>query len=194
MSSHIWVSLNPVSCDSKSIILFSRLLISVSMDFFLLLSYFIDSPLTAIFMTSHRTWGFASWFISFMVFIVFLIKSTYSFSLRWLQFIFQKPFPLLVSNGMRSIRIREWSDLNPGKMFDDLILPEMTKRSNSLLAISHKQFVQLMHYKKEVPHRLDAGWTLTSPMALNFCQSDFKQLYLINCSSNWCKAKRERIS
>ena len=103
MSSHIWVSLNPVTCDSKSIILFSRLLISVSMDFFLLLPYFIDSPLTAIFMTSHRTWGFASWFISFMVFIVFLIKSTYSFSLRWLQFIFQKPFPLLVSNGMRSI-------------------------------------------------------------------------------------------
>ena len=108
------------------------------MDFFLLLPYFIDSPLTAIFMTSHRTWGFASWFISFVVFIVFLIKSTYSFSLRWLQFIFQKPFPLLVSNGMRSIRIKEWSDLNPGEMFDDLILPEIpndTKKKSSLQKI-----------------------------------------------------------
>ena len=71
-------------------------------------------------------------------FIVFLFKSTYSLSLRWLQFIFQKHFSLLVSNGMRSIRIKDWSDLNPGEMFDDLILPEIpngTKKKSSLQKI-----------------------------------------------------------
>ena len=123
-----------LSWSSRCCIWFSRISICLFIFFLNLAPYFMDSPLIAVFTTSHNRFGFAFIFVVTVSLIVFFISVTNSNSFKWLQLSFQNPFPLSLTIGMKLTLIKEWSDLYPGEMFEDIIFSvmpyETRKKSN----------------------------------------------------------------
>ena len=123
-----------LSWFSRCCFSFSRISNCLFIFFLNLAPYFMDSPLIAVFTTSHNRFGFALIFLVTVSFIVFFIGVTNSNYFKWLQLSFQNPFPLSLTIGINLTLIKEWSDLYPGEMFEVIIFSvipyETRKQSN----------------------------------------------------------------
>ena len=133
-----------LSWFSRCRIWFSRISICLFIFFLNLAPYFMDSPLIAVFTTSHNKFGFA--FI-LVVTVSFIVTSSKSF--KWLQLSFQNPFPLSPTIGIKLTLIKEWSDRYPGEMFEDIIfsvIPYETRKKSNRQKIGDGLFLYQVIY------------------------------------------------